>query len=1593
MSDKDFQMPPADYLLGLIGAGTGGATKSILRELGDKFSSYTFTDISTGYFERAQDIFAGYRDKMSFKALDIEKDISSQGYKEQSYDLVIASMVIHATESLEKTLQNARSLVKPGGYLVMLEITDNRPMRIGFTMSGLSGWWLGKDDGRLFSPCVTPDEWDGLLRKTGFAGIDTITPNEDYFPYPLSVIVSQAVDDKIETFREPLIAQPGSVPDIEDLVIVGGSTMQNSKLVNSAEGILARYCGNVSRFRSLSDADFTIVSPETTVLFLQDLDEPIFKNSTAEKLSGLKELLYNARDVVWITRGCRADDPYANMSVGLARTVAMELPHLRLQLLDLPFSSKPDATIIVETLIRWHSLGIWQKGDFQDKHLLSIEAELAFEGERFLVPRVYPSQERNNRYNSARRKINVDSYPEDSVLSISHTKSGYDVQMQPTMRRTVNSANTVQLQVLNSTFFALKTASDAKLHLVIGQQVGSDNYFLGFSDSNASRVRLPKDWLLPLDSPDQSRLLPLAAAAILGEAILSGTSSYGKLVVHEAPAALMSVLPKAAAEKDIHVTFTTTNKDNDGSALFIHPNSTVQAIRHLLPEGVTRLVDLSQGASRGYDASFLSKSFGAGASFEEISNLLAHDTVLGHVSSQSLQSQLHAALSIAHSVTPTKTEWHSLGDLSNIKASATPLSVLNWTTETPVSGTLHPVDSTEIFDPKRTYLLFGLTGGLGRSLCDWMVRRGARHIVITSRSPKIDDEWLNKFRNCGAIIKVMANDITDKDSVYDLVATVRATMPPIAGVANGAMLLRDTTFFDLDLETLVSVFKPKVDGTMYLDALFQDDQLDFFILFSSLACVFGNSGQSNYTAANMFMTSLAANRQKRGQVASVIDIGAIVGAGYFDRELTQGRREELKRMGYMWMSERDFHQIFAEAVVAGLPENGQVPEIVTGLRTVRADQPDDSFWFHNAKFQHCIKMVGSSESEESSLRSNLSTKARIQEAVTADELDAILTDAFASKLQMMLQFRSDNVSDLGIMLKKPLDELGVDSLVAVDIRAWFLKELDVDIPVLKILGGVSTKELILIAAEKIPSELIPNMGSERSIAPNNKSVTPSALATPYYSSTSPASSDGTDNEKTPESSSESVTSMEEIPETKKEPTVIERPTFVKTNRISFGQRRFWFLRSYLEDDTAFNITCRIRVRGKLRVNDLARAVAALGQRHEALRTCYFEDDEQQPCQGVMKNSLLRMETKKNCAPGDSAREHALLKQHVYDLERGEAMKFLLLTENDDLHYIVLGYHHINMDGVSLQVVLSDLEKLYSYQKLPKTLQYPDYTNRQLDNLENGVYNEDLKFWREEFTTFPEALPLFSFSKVKNRSPMSAYNFKRCDLRIDAATSTLIKEISREQKATAFHFHVGLLRVLLARFLSIDDLCIGFADANRLDSDTMTAVGYYLNLLPLRFAGDATEVPFTTVLQQSRTKAYSALAHSKIPFDVILDKLGAPRSPNHSPVFQAFIDYRQGAAETQPFDSCELYGDMFEMGKTAYDINIDIIDNPNGDTLITFMLQDSLYSQDAVELVGKSYLHLVDQICANPSLEMKDASLFSQEDINKSIALGQGKMPV
>ena len=131
-----------------IGGGTGGCTQCVLDSLGGgttgitpQFAHYDFTDVSAGFFEQARERFAAWGDCISCKTLDIEHEPSPQGFKESSYDLIIACQVLHATHSMKATMTHVRKLLKPGGKLILVE-TTNDVLDIQLTFGTLPGWWM-----------------------------------------------------------------------------------------------------------------------------------------------------------------------------------------------------------------------------------------------------------------------------------------------------------------------------------------------------------------------------------------------------------------------------------------------------------------------------------------------------------------------------------------------------------------------------------------------------------------------------------------------------------------------------------------------------------------------------------------------------------------------------------------------------------------------------------------------------------------------------------------------------------------------------------------------------------------------------------------------------------------------------------------------------------------------------------------------------------------------------------------------------------------------------------------------------------------------------------------------------------------------------------------------------------------------------------------------------------------------------------------------------------------------------------------------------------------------------------------------------------
>ncbi|KAL2167663.1 hypothetical protein VTG60DRAFT_964 [Thermothelomyces hinnuleus] len=1620
-----------------IGAGTGGTTRSVLPMLGSAFKSYTFTDISAGFFPSAQQRFRAYADRMIFATYNMELTPEEQGFEEYSYDVVFASNVLHATGKLDDMMANTRRLLRPGGYLIMLEFVSNDRTGITACMGGLPGWWgngIVTPD-RIDGPCRTPEQWDELVRRHGFGGIDSHTPVEKHLQWYV-VHLCQAVDDRVLSLRDPLgcPATASLAPVPGELVIVGGTTPEVARIADQASELLAsRYNNNITRLRTLEELNDTTVALGASFLCLHELDHQYFEHRTERKLEALKVLWRTGRSILYVTRDVRNASPYSAMILGLARVVRFENPHINLQILD--FDETPTARTVAEDLVRLELGRHWKEEGVNILH--SVEPEVHYEKGRAYIPRMYPDRDANERYNTQRRNVTKEVDPRETTVVLEPTKSGDALELStPSPLRLEppplpGAGPTVEVSVDQSVLCAINVPEAGFFSLFAGKNVETDQPLLALVDRPVeSRIRVPAGWTVPLREPASAALLGDVAGQLAARAIVAAAPRFGSLLVHEADELLREALEREAARDGANVVFTTALEDKvkktgdrDRAWTLVHDKLPVRLVRRLLPPDVSAFTDLS-GSSPS--AQLLARSIP-----ERVPATATHDFVrprpgaLPDAAPQDVGAALKAA-------------------------------IVNWNASSSVRVALRPIDTGNIFRSDGTYFFVGLTGEVGQSLCSWMVAHGARYVVLTSRRPNVHPRYIESLEAKGATIKVMPMDVTKREAVRETVDRIRAEMPPIIGVANGALLLEDALFDMVEFESFQRTAPPKVEGSALLDELFYDAPLDFFVLFTSVANITGNTGQSAYVMANQFMTALAAQRRDlRGVAGSTIAISSVQGVGYLEHSIID--KERLVRLGYRNISEQDLHLLFAEGVLAGRPGAPGNSEVVTSMSPFRDSPEIQPNLRLDPKFRHYILqqaedgagaydaaggMGGAGGAGGGKL---VKPRVRLAKVKSKAEVSAVVRESLTESLKRILMMPATEAVDPLMSLV----ELGIDSIMAVDLRTWFLKELDVDIPVLKILSpGETVKSLAQEAVEKIPADIVdlakleeegsaddaaysattpPPAPAPAAVQPPPQPARPAQdvrlvdieQASEFTPSTrtETTASDSPDLVSTPETSLERA-DLEEDKQLYAAPQrpqgasgdggdkddwrkALARSSTEQVEQMTLGQRRFWFLSNYVEDPTTFNIAYLGKLAGRVRVDDLARAVETAAQRHEALRTRFFwsADDSRTPMQGILSQTLVRLETATIETEAQAYEELEKMRTYRWDLGDWVPLRIRLLTLSDTTHYLVLGSHHITMDGHSFPVFLLEVHQAYSnpgrpLPPLPASSQVRAFGASQAAAYESGQLRPAIEYYRSILPAADLARPieLFSFARTQVRPPLDRYGTHEARVHLDPATTARLKQIARGRRATSFHAYLAALQALLFRLLPRDTterVYIGIADANRTDSRFANSVGNFLNLLPLRF--DRARQTFGQAIETARDKAREALRHSALPYDVLLDEVGAPRSASWAPVFQVLMNYRlvvREQAEKQ-WIGCRITEEKWHNARTGYDVALEIVEDPDGATLVMHV-QQALYDEDAAHLLARSFANAVKQLAnKGDALATDKLEKWDKTDVDKALKIGNG----
>lgn len=586
-----------------VGAGTGGATRRILKEAGESFSSYTFTDISSGFFEIAQSDLEGQTNSLDFKVLDISQDPCLQGFVKHSYDLIVASAVLHATPSIKETLQNIRRLLRPGGYLAVIEVQADAPARVGTMFGAFSGWWLGAEEGRELSPCLRLTEWDDMLREVGFSGCDTTTPDTNPFVQPMTLFVSQAVDDRILFQRNPLsydsssnCISPG--PLIDELIIVGGCTLKTTRLMAQLKLLVTPYCGEVKAVRTLVDLQTLPISTATTVLSMVELDRQLFTHiSEPGQWDSLKLLLRQPGSVLWTSQWRRSQNCHSNMTVGLLRAMAHETPGFHIQSLDIEDAHSFDARIIAEAVLRFKAEILWQQQESVTQHHIAVERELVIEKNgRTVIPRLMVNRDMNDRYNSRRRPIISSGNDTQPIFEVVPSRQGHEYFVsQQALKPFGAETSSIRNKVSYSMVVPVRTAGSARLFLSLGH---SDKDWVAFSTENISSISPSAVHELAADTFSRpigfdARFLYQVYLHQVAYQILKGTAAGEEVLLLEPATDLMAVLKDRAREIGVTVSASTAFFDHPENVLQIHPFAPGRMLRRLRLDRIVVFVDFS----------------------------------------------------------------------------------------------------------------------------------------------------------------------------------------------------------------------------------------------------------------------------------------------------------------------------------------------------------------------------------------------------------------------------------------------------------------------------------------------------------------------------------------------------------------------------------------------------------------------------------------------------------------------------------------------------------------------------------------------------------------------------------------------------------------------------------------------------------------------------------------------------------------------------------------------------------------------------------------------------------------------------------------
>ncbi len=1057
-----------------VGAGTGGLAAHVLPALERGLHSYTFTDASAAFFSTAGQKLSIYPE-VAFEVFDLEKPGTDQGFEPGSFDFILGTNVLHAVADVSATLTHLEDLLVPGGSLVFMD--TGSPQLWTETVFGLtSGWWRFTDrDLRPDQPLLSRDQWQTALSDAGFAetaslpGLRGPRGGEGQ----IALLARKA-------WADPVTSENLAAPDDQSWLIFADDT--------SLADDLAALVPAATVVRAGDDWLSALEPQPKRIVFLSAAD--------CDTLLALVQALPTAKiDLNLVTRGVQpAGQPAANetiedaTSLGLLRVISNEYPNLTCRAIDLPADpTSGDATLLLGELLT-----------------AEPEREIALRGDARFVQRLRRGLPARSQSRAADVALRLESRDRGHLDTLQFgpfelPPCGPGEVLVETLAAGMNFRDVLKALALypgeapDAAIFGdeiggiVREVGSGVDHLAPGDRVfGLATFGLATRTlARAGDLRPIPDGLsfeeaatLPVVFMTAWHAIANVARLRAGESILvqAGTGGVGMAAIQIARHLGLTVIATAGtpAKRALLTTLgvdhviDSRRADFTDAVMKITNRRGVDAVLNSLaaeaiPMGLACLAEFGRFLEIGkrdiYQNSRLPLwNLRRNASF----HVIAMDAVFG--GDEALTAKLLGEI----------TDLVEAGALHPLPFRAFPADRVDGAFRLMAQGK-HVgkvvVTFPETFLPRRTpaprpgfhvdpaaaYLVTGAFGGYGKIVTRWLTDSGARHLVLASRSGASTPEatsFVEDLRAQGVTVQVERVDISSFEETTRLIESI---VTPLKGVYHLAMAIDDAPLADLDPDRMATVLDPKARGAANLDKATRGLPLEHFVLFSSVSSVFGNPAQGNYAAANAFLDALAHQRRAEGLPGLAVNWGVLGGEGYVARNEKVG--EFLARQGTEALSPGEVTSALEAFLEAGADQ----------ALAIRVDWGKWRQFFRGLQDNPLLEDIfasGFDSTEGSSGKSDWRAKL---EAAAPEERESVIRAAVRSIVGGVLRVKPDTLRD-----DQPLTDLGLDSLMGVEIETSLDSQLGVGLPPTSLMRARTIGQIATLIAEHAGASATPS---------------------------------------------------------------------------------------------------------------------------------------------------------------------------------------------------------------------------------------------------------------------------------------------------------------------------------------------------------------------------------------------------------------------------------------------------------------------------------------------------------------------------------------